>query len=70
MPSTPPDGLPTYRLLTGRDDAAFRQRASESLDGGYALHGSPGIAFNGEHDLVAQALVWRGDEQIPPRSPD
>ena len=28
---SPPDGLPTYRLLTGPDDAAFCHRVSEAL---------------------------------------
>ncbi|WP_446739956.1 DUF1737 domain-containing protein [Pseudomonas sp. TH31] len=37
----PPDGLPVYRLLTGRDDAAFCHRVSEALNMGYVLHGSP-----------------------------
>ena len=29
--TTPPDNLPTYRLLTGPDDAAFCKRVSEAL---------------------------------------
>ncbi|MFF4034255.1 DUF1737 domain-containing protein [Streptomyces sviceus] len=57
--STPPDGLPIYRVVTGPDDAAFCHRVSEAIDLGYALHEGPAITFNGENVIVAQALVWR-----------
>jgi hypothetical protein len=59
MPTqAPPDGLPEYRLLTGKDDAAFCRRVSDALALGYRLHGSPAMTFNGEHVVVAQAIVW------------
>ena len=59
MPSsTPPNGLPVYRLLTGPDDAAFCQRVSEALEMGYRLYGSPAATFNGQQVIVAQAIVW------------
>ncbi|WP_404580078.1 DUF1737 domain-containing protein [Dyella koreensis] len=58
MPDSPPDGLPSYRLLTGKDDAAFCHRVSEALSLGYRLYGSPAATFNGEHVIVAQALLW------------
>jgi hypothetical protein len=58
MPDAPPDGLPKYRLLTGKDDASFCQRVSEALALGYQLYGSPAATFNGEHVVVAQAIVW------------
>jgi hypothetical protein len=54
----PPMGLPTYRILTGPDDAAFCHRVSEALALGYVLYGSPAVTFNGEHVIVAQAIVW------------
>ncbi len=54
----PPDGLPTYRLLTGPDDAAFCRRVSEAVALGYRLYGSPGITFNGREIIVAQAVIW------------
>ncbi len=54
----PPDGLPTYRLLTGPDDATFCRRVSEALALGYLLYGSPSAAFNGVNVIVAQAIVW------------
>lgn len=60
MNSTPSDNLPTYRLLTGPDDAAFCKRVSEALALGYELHGSPAATFNGERVIVAQAIVWPG----------
>jgi hypothetical protein len=54
----PPD-RPKYRLLTGKDDDSFCWRVSEALDLGYVLYGSPAITFNGEHPVVAQAVVWK-----------
>ncbi|TXM68998.1 DUF1737 domain-containing protein [Methylobacterium sp. WL120] len=58
MTSQPPDGLPAYRLLTGKDDAAFCRRVSDALALGYVLYGSPAATFNGIHVVVAQAVVW------------
>ncbi|QXI31198.1 DUF1737 domain-containing protein [Pseudomonas vanderleydeniana] len=63
MQNFPPDGLPIYRLLTGKDDAKFCHRVSEALALGYQLHGSPAATFNGEHVVVAQALIWNPDKQ-------
>jgi hypothetical protein len=54
----PPDGLPTYRILTGPDDAAFCHRVSDALAMGYLLYGSPAVTFNGKDVIVAQAIVW------------
>ncbi|MFE5829038.1 DUF1737 domain-containing protein [Streptomyces sp. NPDC056488] len=56
--STPPDGLPIYRVLTGPDDPAFCHRVSEALELGYELHEGPAVTFNGENVIVAQALIW------------
>ncbi|HKE45417.1 MAG TPA: DUF1737 domain-containing protein [Steroidobacteraceae bacterium] len=56
--SSPPPGLPAYRVLTGPDDAAFCHRVSEALELGYQLYGSPAVTFNGDHVIVAQALIW------------
>jgi hypothetical protein len=56
--TTPPDGLPNYRLLTGPDDASFCRRVSEALALGYELYGSPAATFNGENVIVAQAVLW------------
>ncbi|MFH8452772.1 DUF1737 domain-containing protein [Streptomyces fungicidicus] len=58
--STPPDGLPEYRVLTGPDDAAFCRRVSEALAAGYRLHAGPAVTFDGERVIVAQAVVWGG----------
>ncbi len=63
--SAPPDGLPIYRVLTGPDDAAFCHRVSEAIAFGYRLHGSPAVTFNGERVIVAQALLWSGDGDVP-----
>ena len=58
MPSTnPPDGLPTYRLLTGPDDASFCRKVSEAIAVGYKLYGSPAATFNGTSVIVAQAVI-------------
>jgi hypothetical protein len=54
----PPDGLPTYRILTGPDDAEFCRRVSEALALGYRLYGSPAAAYDGQNVVVAQALIW------------
>ncbi|WP_342630020.1 DUF1737 domain-containing protein [Nguyenibacter vanlangensis] len=62
MPHTPPDGMPRYRLLTGKDDAAFCRRVSEAIELGYRLYGSPAATFNGENVVVAQAILWPDDE--------
>ncbi|MEQ1518873.1 MAG: DUF1737 domain-containing protein [Usitatibacteraceae bacterium] len=56
--SQPPEGLPIYRLLTGKDDAAFCHRVSETIALGYRLYGSPAATYNGENVIVAQALIW------------
>ena len=57
-PAQPPDGLPTYRLLTGADDAEFCRRVSEAMAIGYVLYGSPAMTFNGSQVIVGQAIVW------------
>jgi hypothetical protein len=62
MTDQPPDGLPRYRLLTGPDDAKFCHRISEALELGYRLHGSPAATFTGEQVIVAQALLWKGEQ--------
>ena len=64
--SLPPDDLPTYRLLTGPDDAAFCRRVSEALKLGYTLYGSPAATFNGQYVIVAQAIIWPGDTPTSP----
>lgn len=56
--TSPPGGLPRYRLLTGPDTAEFCHRVSDALQLGYQLHGSPCLAFDGEHIVAGQALVW------------
>jgi hypothetical protein len=56
--NAPPDDLPTYRILTGVDDAAFCRRVSQAIALGYKLYGSPSATFNGQSVIVAQAIVW------------
>ncbi|RQW23656.1 DUF1737 domain-containing protein [Rhodobacteraceae bacterium CH30] len=54
----PPNDLPRYRLLTGVDDASFCNRVSDAIALGYKLYGSPAATFNGQHVIVAQAIIW------------
>ncbi|WP_080646780.1 DUF1737 domain-containing protein [Salinispora arenicola] len=56
----PPNGLPSYRLLTGPDDEKFCHRVSEALDLGFRLQGSPAVTFDGVRVIAAQAVVWPG----------
>jgi hypothetical protein len=56
--TSPPEGFPRYRLLTGPDTAEFCHRISEALQLGYVLHGSPCLTFDGEHVVAGQALLW------------
>ena len=58
MSDQPPEGLPTYRVLTGPDDATFCRRVSAALEQGYLLYGSPSTTFDGESVIVAQAIIW------------
>lgn len=58
MTSQPPNGLPSYRVLTGPDDEAFCHRVSQALDLGFRLHGGPAVTFDGKRVIVAQALTW------------
>jgi len=58
MNNEPPENLPRYRLLTGKDDADFCRRVSDVLEMGYVLYGSPSCAFNGRDVIVAQAVIW------------
>ena len=46
-----------YKLITGKDDTDFCERVTKLLNDGYELYGSPAISFNGEHMVVAQAVV-------------
>ena len=62
MTEQPPNGLPRYRMLTGPDDAKFCHRVSEQLELGYRLYGSPAVTFDGNQVIVAQALLWQGEQ--------
>jgi hypothetical protein len=63
--TTPPDDLPTYRVLTGPDDERFCRRVSEALALGYRLHEGPALTFDGNHVIVAQALIWPSGPRPP-----
>jgi hypothetical protein len=60
MASSPPDGKPIYRCLTGPDDDKFCRRVSEALAQGWRLHGSPALTFDPQRGqvIVAQAVLW------------
>jgi hypothetical protein len=61
--STPPDGLPGCRLLTGANEDAFCHRVSDALTMGYQLYGPPAATHNGSDVIVAQAILWPGFAQ-------
>jgi hypothetical protein len=42
-----------YRLLTGKDDAAFCVRVGDALQEGYVLYGSPGITHTPDGVIVS-----------------
>ncbi len=50
-------GPQRYEVLTGPDDSTFCARVTQALAEGWRLHGSPALTFDGEHVIVAQALV-------------
>jgi hypothetical protein len=54
----PPEGQPTYRVLTGPDDAVFCKGVSDLVAMGYRLYGPPTATFNGGKVVVVQALIW------------
>ena len=54
----PPNNVPTYRVLTGPDDASFCRKVSEVIALGYTLYGPPSVTFDGKSVVVAQAVVW------------
>lgn len=53
-----------YKLVTGKDDTEFCYRITKLLAEGFELHGSPSMAFNGEHMIVAQAMVKQETQLI------
>ncbi|MFE3203465.1 DUF1737 domain-containing protein [Embleya sp. NPDC055664] len=67
--STPPDGLPIYRVITGPDDIGFCRRVSEAIILGYELHEGPAVTFDGENVVVAQALLWPTRTTNPGKAP-
>ena len=54
-----PDFTKRYKMLTGVDDSQFCAKVRLHLDNGYALHGSPVMAFNGKDIIVGQAVVLK-----------
>lgn len=59
-----PQAKETYKLITGKDNADFCERITALLAEGYELYGSPALSFNGEHMVVAQALVKVGAQLV------
>ena len=51
--------MKAYRLLTGRDDAAFCHKVTTALAAGWELHGSPSITYDTvkAETVCAQAVV-------------
>jgi len=59
-------GHPSYRLLSGPDDASFCLKVSKALAEGYKLYGPPTSTFNGTSVIIAQAVVWPDVEKRMP----
>lgn len=57
-----------YRLLTDDDSAAFCHKVSAALAQGWALHGSPAIAFDPVQGVMrcAQAVTKEIDADYHP----
>ena len=51
--------MKAYRLLTGKDDAAFCHKVTAALANGWELHGSPTITYDSAkgETVCAQAVV-------------
>mgnify|MGYP001549580624 FL=1 len=51
--------MKAYRLLTGKDDAAFCHKVTAALAAGWELHGSPTITYDAAkaETVCAQAVV-------------
>jgi len=66
MKKEKPQNLPTYRLLTGPDDATFCRRVSEALELGYELYGSPSVTYNADKKevIAAQAVIWSNEQDL------
>ena len=58
-PAAVPDFTKRYKMLTGIDNSDFCAKVRLHLDNGYALHGSPVMAFNGKDIIVGQAVVLK-----------
>ena len=54
-----PDFTKRYKMLTGIDNSEFCAKVRLHLDNGYALHGSPVMAFNGKDIIVGQAVILK-----------
>ena len=63
--STPPEGLPAYRLLTGPDDASFCRRVSDALALVEAAKPEPGdgeiVIRNAMLSMDAGTRMWLTD---------
>ena len=58
-PQSEKAAMKAYRLLTGKDDAAFCQKVTAALAAGWELHGSPSITYDAAkgETVCAQAVV-------------
>jgi hypothetical protein len=56
--AAPPNELPIYRLITGKDDESVSKSVSEALKLGYMLYGPPILGSTGSELLRGQAVLW------------
>jgi len=57
------DTMKVYRYLTGKDDAAFCHRVTETLNRGWELYGQPTLTFNSKTGEVICGQVITKDVQ-------
>jgi hypothetical protein len=59
-----------YRFLTGPDDASFCHRVTDALNKGWALHGSPTLAYNAAANAMVAGQAIVKDVEGKDYSPD
>ena len=62
--------MKVYRYLTGKDDAAFCHRVTETLNRGWELYGQPTLTFNNNSGEVICGQVITKDVEGKKYDPD
>ena len=56
--AAPPNNLPIYRLITGKDAETMSTAVSVALKLGYQLYGPPVLGIDGTEVILGQAVLW------------